>query len=86
MLFMIWQVSADSVWSDRIFSSRGKLGQSNTCCLSSCLKLVVSFLSSNLSMSDHIDYILNLQKDDRSLQAVCFLQIKFSNSSHYDKP
>lgn len=37
-------------------------------------------------MSDHIDYILNLQKDDRSLQAVCFLQIKFSNSSYYDKP
>ena len=30
--------------------------------------------------------ILNLQKDDRSLQAVFFLPSKFSNRSYYDKP
>ena len=31
--------------------------------------------------------ILNLQKDERSLQAVFFLQIKFSDSFYYyDKP
>ena len=30
--------------------------------------------------------ILNLQKDERSLQAVFLLQIKFSNSFYYDQP